>query len=88
MLNQTLLEQIDLNKGIDYLTFLSQTITGKIVDFLNSQGYNFSVRWVSLMLVFISLLLIFIAMRVTKPIIKWALLIIGILLILGTVIPW
>ena len=88
MANETIIDAVDFNKGIDYLSWLSETMTGRLVEFLAEQGYNFSVRWVSLMILFISLILIYLGLKITKPILKWGLVIVGILLIISSMIPW
>jgi len=78
---------IDLNKGIGYISSLSQSITGFIVNYLSEKGINVSVRWTSLLLLFISLSLIWLSLKITKPIIKYLLILISILLLIGLIVP-
>lgn len=82
-----IVDAMDLNKGANYLTFLSESITGEIVNFLATKGINVSVRWVSLLVLVVCLGLIWIAVKISKPVIKWILIGLSILLILGLVIP-
>lgn len=87
MANETLTEPY-ISEGVNYVTYLSQTITEKVVDFLSDNGWNVSQRWVSLMLFFVSALIIYIAMKLTQPFLKWTLIGFAILLTLGLIIPW
>lgn len=88
MTNETInLTNVDLNRGIDYFSYLSQTITEKIIEFLAEKGITLSVRFVSLLVLFVSLLLIYVGMKISKPIIKYALIILGAIILLGTLIP-
>jgi len=81
------IDKIDFNQGANYLSFLSKSITGNIINYLSTKGINVSVRWASLLLLFISLCLIWIAIKISKPIIKYLLIGISILLILGLIVP-
>ena len=81
-------ESIDLNKGADYVSYLSRTLTDQLVNFLNDSGIIVSSRWVSLMIIFIALLIFYVGMRITKPLVKWGLIIISIILLSGMLIPW
>lgn len=87
-LNLSIMDKIDLNEITSYFSFLSKTLTGKVVEFLSNQGISVSVRWASLLLFFVSLGLIFIGMKIGQKIIKIILIILGITLLLGTIIPW
>ena len=71
----------------EYLSSFSKMITEKTADLLSSQGLDLSVRWLSLLYLFISILLIYGAIKITKPLIKWILIILGVLLMLGLIIP-
>lgn len=82
-----ILKTVDLNKGAEILSYLSKSLTGKVLDFLSSLGYHFSVRWGSLVVLFFSLLLLFLSMKISKPIIKYLLIIVALLILLGTIIP-
>ena len=86
MVNLTI-DSVDLNQGAEYIIWLSQTLSGKVVNFLASQDIIVSVRWVSFLILFFSIVLIMVAMKITKPLIKWALIILSILLIVGLIIP-
>ena len=87
MANETIIQNIDLNKGMDYVSYLSKTITEKIVDFLTDQGWAVSQRWVSLLLLFISFGFLWIAMRIGQKTVKWILIVLAILMIIGLIIP-
>ena len=83
-----MINNVDINKGMDYLSWLSKTATGKIVEFLSSKGFQVSTRWASLMILLVSLLLIWISMKITKPILKWAIIILAVVLIGGIILPF
>lgn len=78
---------VDLNKSLEYGSYLSKTVTGEIVRTLANQGINVSERWVGGLLIFVSLGLILVGIKVTKPIIKWIFIILGILLFIGLILP-
>lgn len=88
MINQTIIDNIPIEKGINIISSISQKLTDFIVSSLSSSGFIVSTRWVSVLMIFVSLLLIFIAMKITQPFMKWALIIIGGLLIISLAIPW
>ena len=89
MVNATnVLQDIDLNKGADYLSWLSKTLAGNIVEWLSQRGIEVSVRWASLMILFLSLLLFYIGIKMSKPLVKWALIIIAFLLFGGIILPF
>jgi len=89
MVNSTdvLNNSLDLNKGFDYVSWLSKTISEEIVNFLSNQGLEVSVRWVSVLMIFLSIGLIFIGMKIGKPLAKWVLIFLGGALLLGLIIP-
>lgn len=88
MVNITdVLQDVDLNKGVEKISFLSQSLTGWVIDFLSKQGFDVSVRWAGLLVLFLSLGLIWAGIKISKPIIKWGLIILAILLILGLIVP-
>jgi len=87
MVNETIINQIDLNKGADFFTYLSKTLTEIIVNQLSKWGFDVSVRWAGLMVGFLSLFMIFLAFRLSKPILRFALFILGAILIVGLIIP-
>ena len=81
-------ESINVNQGVDYVSYVSKTLTDKLVDLLNQNGVVVSSRWASLVVLFIALAILFIGVKITKPIIKWAMVILGILIMLGLLVPW
>jgi len=78
---------VDLNKSLEYGSYLSKTVTGEIVRGLASQGVIVSERWVGGLLIFISLGLILVGIKITRPIIKWIFILLGILLFIGLLLP-
>jgi len=87
-INQSIINNIDLSKSVHYLSFLSKTLTSKIVEYLSNKGIFVSSRWVSALLLFVSFLIIYVGMKITKPIIKTILIILGGLLLVGILVPW
>jgi len=76
-------------KGI--LISIPQKLTGYVVSFLSKYGITVTQRWASVFLVFVSLLLIYLGicvLKAVKPLIRIALIILGIILLIGLVIPW
>jgi small neutral amino acid transporter SnatA (MarC family) len=76
------------NSAINYVTYLSKTLTEKITEFLTNQGFNVTSRWTSLLVLFISLAFFYLGMKISKPFVKWILIILSIILIGGLIIPW
>lgn len=88
MSNSTdLIKNIPVEQGLNYISYVSETITNKIVEFLSSNGFNVSVRWSSLLLMFLSLSIFYIGIKISKPLIKWTLIILGFIILLGLIMP-
>ena len=79
---------VDANQAVAFITEFSQRITDWIMNFLADNNFQVSQRWAGMMLLFVAGLLVFLGLKATKPILKWALLIIGSLLIIGLFLPW
>ena len=86
-INQSIINEIDFNKPIHYISFLSRTITAKVVEYLSNKGIIVSSRWVSVLMVFICLLMIYAGLKISKPIIRFILVLLGVLLLIGLIIP-
>jgi len=86
MPNDTILG-LDLNQGRDFLVGFSQSISVKLSEYASSLGVVVSDRWIGLLMLFISATIIFVGMKMTKPIIKYIMIILGIILFLGLLIP-
>jgi uroporphyrinogen-III synthase len=82
-LNQTL-----QNNVIDYVSITSKSITEIFFNFFKDQGFNFSIRWVGMLLFFMSLLILYIGMKISQKILKVILIILGVVLAVGFLIPW
>jgi hypothetical protein len=78
----------DSNQALDYLTYLSKQATINLSEMLSSIGLNASLRWTSVLLLFLSAGIIYIGIKLTQPVLKWILIILSALLILGLIIPW
>ena len=87
MVDESIATGIDFNQIFNVVSLISKMTTEKITEFLISQGFSLTVRWVSTLLVFISALIIFLGMKVTKTIFKIILVALGIILIIGLLVP-
>lgn len=77
------------NKYIDFLAIAPRTITEKITNLLTENNFVVSERWVSLLLFFVSILIIFIIGKVvSNKYLKWVLILIFLILLLGLILPW
>ena len=72
---------------IDYITKLPSFLTLKTVDFLSAQGLVVTERWSSLLWFLIAGLMIYLGIKITKPIVKWGLVILALALIVGLIFP-
>ena len=81
-------ETIVTNSALNYVTYLSKTLTQQITDFLIKNRWNVTVRWVSLLTFFISILIFYIGIKVAQPFLKWILILGGLILVLGLLIPF
>ena len=87
MANETITDYIPA--GINSISYLSQTLTEKITTFLIAQGWTtITPRWASLLLFFISSFILYLAIKISQPLIKWLLIGLSIILIVGLIIPW
>lgn len=88
MVNATdLINNVDLNKGAEWVTYLSKTTTQQIVVWLANKGITVTDRWASFFVLFVALGVIFAGMKISKKIIKWVLIGLGVLLLAGLLIP-
>lgn len=76
------------NLTVNYITYLSRTLTEKITDFLTKQGFNINQAWTSRMILLLSLIIFYTGIKLSKPIFKWSFIILSILLIVGLFIPF
>lgn len=72
---------------IEYISKVPQFLTGKTTELLNSNGFIVSGRWTSGIFLLFSLLLFYLGIKIAKPIIRWILIILSILLLIGLFIP-
>jgi hypothetical protein len=86
MADQGILNQ-SLEGVSNYLTIGSIKLTEWINSLLSKIGIQASVRFSNLIVVFLALILIYIGMQITKPIIKFLLWVIGIIIIVGSLFP-
>jgi len=84
--NQTIRSAI--NKGFDYVSFLSRKLTENIINFLKEKGVSVTPRWAGLLVMFLSFLFFYVGLKISKPIAKWSMIALAILLILGLIIPF
>ena len=88
MANETLIQDTGINQVLDVLSYISKTATERVTDFLIQQGFNVSQRWSATLLAFISIGMIFLALKISKPAVKWILILLAITLLGGLIIPW
>jgi len=89
MANETITQVVTNSSSIiDYITYLSKNLTNWITDITSKIGLNTTPRWSGMLLLFVSLLILYISIKISKPLIKYALLILSLLLLIGLIIPW
>jgi len=91
MVNETLTGEtgkVVLSGITNYISYISIKLTEGISYIFNKIGINPSQRWSGMITLFFALSLIFISGKITKPFIKFALWVIGGIIILGLLIPW
>lgn len=89
MLNETI-QQIPenaTNKATELITKFSKFTTNSIINILSSNNIDVSSRWAGLLTLFISVGIILLALKISKPILKWAFIIIAIILFMGLLVP-
>lgn len=86
ILNQTVSTDLD---GITlYISYFSKTFSEWLFKIFNQNGFNVTLRWVSLLSLFVSLGIIYLGMKIAKPVIKIILVVLGIILIFGLLVPF
>jgi len=78
---------IDLSLVTNPLSIFSQKTTDFIITFLAKYGMNVSQRWAGLLLFTLALIAFYSSLKITKPILKWIIIAMSILLILGLIMP-
>lgn len=81
-------QNLNLNPIIDNFIKVVKLITNQTINLLSQTGFTPSVRWTSMLLTAIGIGLIFLALKITKPLLKYALIILSVILIVGMLIPW
>lgn len=69
------------------LTDTSKWITEKVTNLISKWGLEVTQRWSSILILFTCMGIVYVALKISKPFIKWTLIILGVLLILGLLIP-
>lgn len=78
---------VDTTNLLHYLTLPPQFLTDKTVNFLSNNNLPVTTRWTSLLFFFISFLMIKLGLKIANQVAKWILVILGVLLIIGILIP-
>lgn len=78
----------DSNQALDYLTYMSKQATVSLSEILSNLGLNASLRWTSVLLLFLSVAIIYIGIKISQPVLKWILIILSALLLIGLILPW
>jgi len=86
--NESIQMGIDSNQIFDSLTYLSRQTTIKLAEYLNNIGLNVSLRWTSILMLFLSGCIIYIGIKISQPVIKWILISLSLLLIIGLIVPF
>lgn len=86
-LNQTI-QTTELDGIAYYISAIPKYLTEQITNFLRSYNFQVTEGWTRMLLYTISLGLVFLAMKISKPIIKYLLIMLCVLLILGIWIPY
>ena len=71
-----------------YLSIASKKSTSWVLELSEKVGIPATTRWASLVVLFLSLLLIYLSTKIVQPLLKWALILVGILIIIGLLFPW
>lgn len=79
------LKNTDLTQIANILSYFPRTLTTNTIEFLNNYGLNVSTRWTGTIYAFISLGIIFLGIKVAKPLIKYILIVLGIILFAGLI---
>jgi hypothetical protein len=72
----------------EYISKIPQFLTAKTTELLTNQGFTVSDRWTSGVFLLISLILFYLGIVIVKPIVKWALIILSLILIVGILVPF
>lgn len=82
---------MDANQIFDYASKIPKWLTEQIVNFINSNGFHVTERWVSVLLFAVSMALIWLIVAVAgkmNKFLKWIIIIIVVVLLVGLFIPW
>jgi hypothetical protein len=71
-----------------YISYVPKYLTEKITQLALDNGLNINTRISSYIVLLLSLLTIYASLKIAKPIIKFALLILGILILVGLLLPF
>lgn len=77
-----------VNEIINILSAIPKFLTEKTTELLVNSGFNVNQRWTSGLYLLLSLVLIFIAMKLSKPVVKWIIIILAVLILAGLFIPF
>lgn len=76
-----------LTSSVDVLTKISRLTTEKITTTLINNGIQVTQRWTGLLLFFLSALIIYLGIKLTQPVLRIILIILGVILIGGLFVP-
>lgn len=72
---------------VDKIGSIASEITGYVVDGVGKAGLQVTSSWGRLFSFFIAIFIIYIGTKVAQPLLKFVLIIVGIILVLGMVLP-
>lgn len=78
---------MDLATIAEYVSKIPQYLTNKTTELITNQGFNVTERWTSSLFLLFSFLLIYLALKITKPLLKWAIIVLLFLVIIGIFTP-
>lgn len=90
LLNSTINESLkntDLNQVTEIVSYIPRVMTEKTIEILASLNFTATPRFVSVLFAFISIGLVYLGIKITQPLIKWILVILGLVTLAGIFIP-
>jgi hypothetical protein len=72
----------------ELISKIPQFLTTKTTELISSNGFIVTERWTSGLFVLISILLLYLGIVLVKPLLKWSLIVLSIILLIGIFVPW
>lgn len=78
---------MELSQITNYVSAIPKFLTDRLVELISNLGVTVTSRWAGLLLFLITLLLAYIGLKTAIPLLKWSLIILVIILVIGLLIP-